>query len=241
MLYKECNFLKLKIVLIYSSIFLCLFLISFSALAQDSKENFSIESADTYRSADNYYLNATINYDLHAEAHDILAKGLPIHILFDLEMYKFRRYWLDKTLLKKQYVYIIQLDPITDRYELTRTDTNFTLSYETADKAIESLRYLSNLFITEVNKVPVQNGVFAQLQMSLDVRNFPEPMQYLSQYWGDWVRTTNWYRWSLEEEKILEPDAVLNKDDDNVDESLEKTRSDINNDQDNNLESDQSE
>lgn len=197
----EKNLGMQKTALIGLVLSLCLLLFSFNSYAQDAPAKFAIETADIYESADNYYLNATIDYDLHAEAHAILAKGLPIHILFELELYKSRRYWLDKTLLSKQYVYVLQLDPITDHYELTRTDTNFTLSYKTADKAIESLRYLSNLFIVETNKLPIAKDVIAQLQMSLDVRNFPEPMQYLSQYWGDWVRSTNWYSWALQKEQ----------------------------------------
>lgn len=169
-------------------------LLMFSVYAE---AGFKIESATIYESANNYYLNASIDYDMHPEAYEILAKGLPIRISFELEIYQPRRYWLDRTLLEKKFNYRLQHDPITDQYELTRKDTDFGLTYETAEQAIDSLHYLSNLFIVETTRIPAAKLAQVQLRMSLDVRNFPDPMQYLSQYWGDWVRTTDWYHWAL--------------------------------------------
>jgi len=178
------------------------------SLTEESVSSFVIESADIYQSANNYYLNAAIDYDIHPEAHEILAKGLPIHIVFELELYKVRRYWLDKTLLEKEFSYILQHDPITNQYELTRVDTDFTLSYETVQAAIASLRYLTNLFVVETENIAEGDETFAQLRMSLDIRNFPEPMQYLSQYWGDWIIATEWYQWSMKDSRELNFKAV---------------------------------
>lgn len=180
-----------------SALGLCLLLLLVLTATVYAESGFEVESATIYESASNYYLNASIDYEMQSEAYAILAKGLPIRISFELEIYNPRRYWFDRTLLEKEFSYRLQHDPITDQYELTRNDTDFTLSYATAEQAVDSLHYLSNLFLVETHKISAGKQTQVQMRMSLDVRNFPDPLQYLSQYWGDWVRTTSWYRWTL--------------------------------------------
>ena len=173
-------------------------------------EGFRVISATTYRVGDGHYLNAEVVHDVHPEAQAILSKGLPIRITFELQIQQSRRYWWDKTILEREYEYVLQHDPITDRYEMTRTDTSFTLSYASADEAIESIRYLSNLLITNNSIIDDPENKQAQLRVHLDVRNFPEPMQYLSQYWGDWVVSSEWYLWEMDQQKsqILSNDQL---------------------------------
>lgn len=177
----------------------CLLLLVYVSLTQIlwAQDNFKVESASITTSSDSYYLNASLDYQLHQEAQEILDKGLPIRILFELVISQPRRYWFDKTLLEKEYEYVLQHDPITDRFDLTRLDTDLTLSYASSAEAIDSLHYLTNLLVAPSKQVAHDKSTEVSLRMNLDVRNFPSPLQYLSQYWGDWVQTSDWYTWSF--------------------------------------------
>jgi len=65
------------------------------------------------------------------------------------------------------------------------------LSFATAELAVQNLQYLTNLLVDEIKRIP--KGTEGRLRMVVDVRNFPEPLQYLSQYWGDWKQSSDWY------------------------------------------------
>jgi len=176
----------------------CLVLVSLwirqPAFAQSS---FEVRHAQTQIKDGSYYLNADIDYMLHSEAREILQRGLPIKIALQVELFRERRYWRDKIINQTEAVYVLQFNPVTEHYVLRNVDEGSQKTFFDADSAISDLSKLQNVLLVAENKLINPNLLQARARLIVDVRHFPEPLQYLAKYWGEWHLTSEWYVWPL--------------------------------------------
>lgn len=168
-----------------------------SAQENPDLSRFEVSHAQTSIIDGKYFLTADIAYRLHSEAIQILERGLPIRIELQVELFLQRRYWRDKTILEKNKIYLLKRNALTERFILTASDEDTQQSFATAEHAINSMRTLEGVFLTEESEIPDPQATQARARLIVDVRHFPEPLQYLSKYWDDWRLVSEWYVWPL--------------------------------------------
>jgi hypothetical protein len=170
---------------------------AFSAQENPDLSRFEVSHAQTSIIDGKYFLTADIAYRLHSEAIQILERGLPIRIELQVELFLQRRYWRDKTILEKNKIYTLKRNALTERFILTASDEQTQQSFATAEQAINSLRILEGVYLTEESNILDPQDTQARARLIVDVRHFPEPLQYLSKYWDDWRLVSEWYVWPL--------------------------------------------
>ncbi|MBT8141399.1 MAG: DUF4390 domain-containing protein [Gammaproteobacteria bacterium] len=177
-----------------AGLFLGLCMVSIGLHASD---RFEVSHAQTIVLDDTYYLTADIAYALHDEAKSILQQGLPIRIELQAELVRPRRYWRDKIIARVNKLYLIQFNAVTERYVVSIPDLAQQESFATAEQAIYSLRTLKDIPLLSASNVPNPEIIQARARLVVDVRHFPDPLQYLAKYWADWVLVSEWYVWPL--------------------------------------------
>ena len=170
----------------------CLIIISSQAL-----DRFEVSHAQTTVRDGQYFLSADIAYSLHAEAKEVLDSGLPIRIELQVELFRVRRYWRNKIILNTQKIYLLKRNAVTERFVLTNVQLDTQVTFETADEAIRSMRFLEDVSLVDEAAIVDPLKIQARARLVVDVRHFPAPLQYLAKYWDDWRLVSQWYEWPL--------------------------------------------
>lgn len=156
---------------------------------------FEVSHAQTVVKEGQYLLSADIAYSLHSEALEVLKRGLPVRIELQVELFLQRRYWRDKTILVTNKTYELHRNALTERFILS--DQEQQQSFASAEEAISAMRYLEDIYLADASAIPQPELTQARARLIVDVRHFPDPLQYLAKYWDDWLIISEWYVWPL--------------------------------------------
>jgi len=144
-----------------------------------------------------YVLDANVNYELHAEAQQMLEKGLAIKFVIQAELYKRRRYWIDKKISLREQVLYLQKNQLTKKYILSSLNSTKQESFSSIDKALLALNESVRVPLIEISEIDDPANIEARTRLVVDVRHFSGTVNYLAKYWNDWRLVSEWYTWPL--------------------------------------------
>jgi len=164
-------------------------------LAPVRANTIAVKSAELREADDAYVLNAEFDLAFSPTLEEALQKGLPLYFVFEFELLRPRRYWLDEKILELSTQYRVSYNVLTRQYRVQSG-----LLGQTFDGLDEVERFLSRVTSRPVaQRDQLVKGVQyeAAVRLRLDVNQLPKPFQVNALASREWSLQSEWYRWSF--------------------------------------------
>lgn len=155
------------------------------------------ESAGTYVSNDNYYLDAFARVDLGAEPVQALVNGVELHFLVHVAIYKTRRWWIDTPILERRLRYRLDYYELTQHYRVTDLQSGKSENFRSVAAALRELGSLSRYSLLPANQINKRRQYTASIQLELDLTRLPGPLMAQALRSSEWQLETEEFQWSL--------------------------------------------
>lgn len=150
--------------------------------------HFEVSRADKADSGSTL-LEAQFLFDLPASLREAVEHGVPLYFNVDLDVYRTRWYWFDKSLVSASIVTRLSYSPLTRQYRLTRG--GLALPFESLDQALATLRRVVQWRIGDAHVLEGGN-LHARLRLHLDASMLPRPFQVSALTDRDWSLDSDW-------------------------------------------------
>jgi len=158
-------------------------------------DTIAVKYAEVRADEDAYVLNAEFDLAINPTLEEALQKGVPLYFVFEFELVKPRKYWLDEKTLSISTQYRVSYNALTRQYRLSSG-----LLGQAFDGIDEVERFLSRVTSRRIaGQGELSKGVRyeAAVRLRLDVNALPKPFQVTALASSEWSLQSEWYRWSF--------------------------------------------
>jgi hypothetical protein len=149
-------------------------------------EGIELTSFELERGDDGVQLSYTAHFELSRHVEDALLKGVPLHFVAEVEVYRDRWYWRDKRIASASRSWRLAYQPLTRKYRVTFGGLN--QSYDDLNDALNALRRVSGWKIAEPGQID-DGRHYVEFSFRLDTSQLPRPMQIGIGRLPDWTLT----------------------------------------------------
>jgi len=158
-------------------------------------ENIEVKAAAVTLREEGYSLDADFEITLTPTLEDILAKGVPLNFLVELEVIRPRWYWLNEKVVTLSQQYKLSYNPLTRQYRISIG--TFYQNFSTLVDAVRFMGRLRNAPVTDKNGLSPGQSYAAAIRMRLDVSQLPKPFQITALGSRDWNLSSDWFRFPV--------------------------------------------
>lgn len=174
--------------------FLAIVALVFAALGVRA-ENIDVKSASIALRDDGYALDADFDIALTPILEEILAKGVPLNFLLEIELIRPRWYWLNEKVVAVAQQFKLSYNPLTRQYRIS-IGTLFQ-NFATVAEAVRFVSRVRNVPVAEKGVLQPGSSYMAALRLRLDVSQLPRPFQITALGSRDWNLGSDWYRFPV--------------------------------------------
>ena len=168
-------------------------LVFFALIAQ--AENIEVRSAAIVLREDTYSLDADFEITLTSTLEEILAKGVALNFLLELDLIRPRWYWLNEKVASVSQQYKLTYNSLTRQYRIS-LGTLFQ-NFASAAEAVRFMSRVRNLPVTDKSTLQPGQTYQASLRMRLDVSQLPKPFQITALGSREWNMSSDWHRFPV--------------------------------------------
>lgn len=143
-----------------------------------------------------YQINAKIEFGFSEAALNALESGVPLLILFDLQVKK-ERWYLNKTVARLEQGYLLLYHALSEKFIIHNLNSGVQEHYNTLNAALSSLGQIKNLPVIDANLLEPDSDYLVRLRTHLDIESLPAPMRPLAYISSEWDLDSDWYTWPL--------------------------------------------
>jgi len=154
-----------------------------------------VRSAAINLREDQYVLDADFDIALTPILEEILAKGVPLNFLLEVELIRPRWYWFNDKVAQLAQPYKLSYNSLTRQYRVS-----LGTLYQNFGTLDEALRFIGSVRSLPVaDKAALQQGVTYQgaLRLRLDVSQLPKPFQITALGSREWNVGSEWQRFAV--------------------------------------------
>ena len=165
-----------------------------SALAD---KDFKIKQVQIQREGAQYVLSAAVQFDFSKTALEALENGVPLTLVFHLQVRRTKAWLWEDSLLDQQLRYAIRYKPLSDRYEVYRLPGTTGKDFVTRDAAIRALGELTKIQLVSQDALEPDQAYEVQLKVLLDIEELPLPLRPMAYLKPSWQHSSGWSKWPL--------------------------------------------
>lgn len=158
-------------------------------------DNIEVRSAAITLGEDGYVLDADFRITLTPTLEDILAKGVPLNFLLEVEIIRPRWYWFNDRIVTSAQQYKLSYNSLTRQYRVS-LGTLFQ-NFGTLDEAVRFFSSVRNMPIADKSALQQGNAYQAAVRMRLDVSQLPKPFQITALGSREWNLSSDWHRFAV--------------------------------------------
>ncbi len=143
---------------------------------------------------DAYVLTAEFHIDLGSRLEEIVARGVPLYFVLEVEITRNRWFWPGEHIAGRSFNYRLAYIPLTRQYRLSSGGVlhqNFT----TLSEALRVMGRAAALPIAEKNELKPGETYQVALRLALDRQQLPKPLQVDAIANKDWEVESKVLRW----------------------------------------------
>jgi hypothetical protein len=150
-----------------------------------------VRSASIASGDDGYVLNADFAIELSQRLEDIIAHGVPLFFVVEVELTRARWYWFDEEAVAKSRTFRVYYHALTRQYRVSfgALHQNFA---SLAD-ALRTLEHIREWQIADKGALTPGQVYRAGVRMRLDLTQLPKPLQVTAFGSKDWSLGTDWF------------------------------------------------
>lgn len=140
-------------------------------------------------------LNTAMRLELGSALEDALLKGVAIHFVAQIDLYRDRWYWSDERVVTAARYYRLVYQPLTRRWRLNTSreplsssalGNSLSQNFDSLTEALALVRRVYGWPVTEVAELSRGQRYNLRYQFRLDVNQLPRPFQISTETQSDW-------------------------------------------------------
>jgi hypothetical protein len=155
----------------------------------------AVKSAELRADEDTYVLNAEFELSINPTLEEALQKGIPLYFVFEFELLRPRRFWIDERVLGFTTQYRVSYNALTRQYRLA--SGLLAQNFEELDEVERFLSRVTSRPVASRDQLVPGTRYEAAVRLRLDVNQLPKPFQVSALASREWVLQSEWHRWSF--------------------------------------------
>lgn len=179
------------------------------------------------RSPDGVYLSARIDIQPSAVVQDTLLRSVPLHFVWQADVYRDRWYWSDQRLARVTRTLRLAYQPLTRRWRLSLSDADadgglglrpaLHQNFDSLGAALAALGRVSDWKVAEADQLPGGARLWLAWSLQLDLSLLPRPFQ---------IGVVNQPQWQIQVRRRLPVPAQVSTEPDPQRSGLERGAAD---------------
>jgi hypothetical protein len=172
-------------------------LISAASIAQ-GESAFNIKAASFTMQDSLLLLDSTIEIELPKYINKAIDQGFAVPLMFEVEVLKYSKYWLDEKLLSLKQQYQLHYLPMLSSYAIFDVNANQRMYF---NSRLEAVRYLKVIYaypMFDINNINQSGRVYVRMRVGIDVDELPLPLKSSSLWDNDWELQSDWFEWKVD-------------------------------------------
>jgi Domain of unknown function (DUF4390) len=141
------------------------------------------------------YLTAQLKLELGPAVEDALLKGLAVHFVAEVEIFRDRWYWYDRKIGLVARHYRLAFQPLTRRWRLNVSNEpisgaglvgSIAQSFETLAEAVDVIRRQSGWKVLDLTEIDPEARQYISYRFRLDKSQLPRPFQMAAGNQAEW-------------------------------------------------------
>ncbi len=175
---------------------LAFFLLLFSG--RTMAESLAITDLTTRLENGVYLLNADIDINLTFEPLEALESGVPLTFLYEFDVERKRKWWLDADIATLEQRYQLQFHALSHRYLITNLNSGAIHTYPSLTAALYQLGELRDFPLLDEKLIEAEERYEVEMRVELDIEALPSPLRPVAYLTPNWRLKSDWYAWYLE-------------------------------------------
>lgn len=130
-------------------------------------------------------LSYAVDFELGPGAEDALSKGVPLHFVAQVEVFRNRWYWRDRRIAHATRTWRIAYQPLTANYRVSFGGLSRT--YASRAEALAAVRRSVGWRIVEPGQIDSGSRHYLEFSFRLDTQQLPRPIQIGISGQPDWT------------------------------------------------------
>ncbi len=144
-----------------------------------------VSSLRVEQGAEGMVLSATLRFELPPAVEDALLKGIPITFLTEVQVFRDRWYWYDKSVTSASRSVRLAYQPLTRRWRLSASQgaaeaaggVNLSQNFDQLADALTVVRRISRWKIADISELDADGRHNVEFRFRLDTSQLPRPLQ----------------------------------------------------------------
>lgn len=172
-------------------------LISAASMAQDEPA-FNIKTASFTMQDSLLLLDSTIEIELPKYINKAIDQGFAVPLMFEVEVLKYSKYWLDEKLLSLKQQYQLHYLPMLSSYAIFDVNANQRLYFNSRQEAVKYLKVIYAYPMFDITNINQSGRVYVRMRAGIDVDELPLPLKSSSLWDNDWGLQSDWFEWKID-------------------------------------------
>jgi len=144
-----------------------------------------------------YELDARLELSLQEQARRAIDAGLTLHLRYEIEVARVRRYVPDAEIASLEQSYEVSYHALSQRYLVRNLNTGEQQDFGTLQSALDSLAEVRGLPLLDSALLEQGSNYEFRVRAVLTLRSAPDTLSWLLFWTDDWSATSEWYAWTL--------------------------------------------
>ena len=163
----------------------------------DEGDPFEIESASFSLDNTLLRLDLKIRIDLPEFVGVAVKQGFAVPLMFEVEIFTSRNYWLDKRVVTLQQSYQLHFLPMLSSYVVNDVTAGKRHYFDSLDEAVEFMEVVYNYPMLDISNFDFNREFYARARFRIDNDELPLPLKP-SIFWpSNWDERSDWYLFEM--------------------------------------------
>lgn len=174
-----------------------LFAACLALAAATARADFAIHSAHADFAGNELRVQAVLDLSLSAPAEEALHRGIPLDIVFEVALEKYRRFWWNEDWGTWVLDRRIRFHALSDRYLVTGPTPDAHESFATLPEALRHMGNLQELRMSLERDIDEDGDYRIHLRARLDIESLPTLLRPVAYASPGWRLNSGWSTWRL--------------------------------------------
>jgi len=179
------------------SVLFCLWVLLFSSVRESCADEISVVQVSGHAAGEFYFVDATVQIELSADARNAVESGVPLQFVFDFEVHRPRRFMWDRKLLVLRRSGRLERHALANKFVVTDLVTHQRAVHTSIEDAMAALGELNDITLGKAKDLLGQTGLQGRLRAQLDIEALPAPLRPIAYLSPSWHLKSAWQEWSL--------------------------------------------
>jgi hypothetical protein len=177
---------------------LTVWLLSVPAQADvEAGEVFAVQSASFSLDQTLLELDLVVEIDLPDYISVAINQGFAVPLMFEVEIFANRNYWLDKKVVTVKQQYLLHFLPMLSSYVVYDVNAVKRHYFDDLSHAVRYIEVVYNYPMLDIGNFAYDREFYARTRFGIDSDELPIPLKPGLFWGGDWNKHSDWYSFEM--------------------------------------------